>query len=153
MKLFDELVARAATADAAMDELARDEEAQENKRQAYGRLQQLFGEFAGDGYLDEKELSRLMADFKAQGLDTKSLQALYQQLKTTDGTKRVAVSADLAEQIGEQLQDAKYATRDPNFNFKAQTALNIYNQSFDAASRVQKAEHEIYMVAIRHLAG
>ena len=71
--------------------------------------------------------------------------------KDLRGRDRVEVGADLRDKIGNQLRDAKIDTRDPDFAFKTQLLMNEYQQSYDLASRVSKAENEIYMVAIRHL--
>lgn len=148
MKLIDELVTRAESADSQIGEIADQEMAAERRREAYKHLEQEFESMAADGYLDKGELSKLMADFRAQGLDTKALEDIAKDLR---GRDRVEVGADLRDKIGNQLRDAKIDTRDPDFAFKTQLLMNEYQQSYDLASRVSKAENEIYMVAIRHL--
>lgn len=151
MKLIEDLVARAAAADQAMGNMATQEEAAEARRQAYQNLERMFEQMAADGYLDENELGDLMAAFRAQGLDTKTLEELVQQLKDGDGTAGVDVTAGLRGSISDQLRDASMRTRDPSFMFQVQMLTQEYHQSFDLASRAQKAEHDIYMTAIRHL--
>ena len=151
MKLIEELVARAEAADKAMGELATNQEAALARKKAYQKIEQLFEQAAGDGQLDENELEELMARFRAAGLDTQTLENVYDEIKNTDATAGVDVTAELREKIAEQLFDARLDEGDPLFEFKAQQAMATYQQSFDLASRVSKAEHDIYMVAIRNL--
>ncbi|MFO0727918.1 MAG: hypothetical protein U1E65_29330 [Myxococcota bacterium] len=149
MKLIDELVNRAEAADSAIGDIADKEMAAENRRKAYKQLESEFDSMAQDGYLDKAELDKLMADFRAQGLDTTALQDIARDLK---GRDRVEVNTDLKDKIGNQLRDAELETRSaPSDALKTQLLMNQYQQSYDLASRVSKAENEIYMVAIRHL--
>jgi hypothetical protein len=94
-------------------------------------------------------LRDVLGEFRAQGLDTATLDEVYKQLKSADGV--VKVDPQLRNKIGEQLQEAKFSTRDPSMFFQAQDLMSTYHQSFDLASRVSKAEHEAYMTAIKHL--
>ncbi|MCK6547199.1 hypothetical protein L6R52_15215 [Myxococcota bacterium] len=151
MKLIEQLVARAAAADAEMGQLADQVEAQEARRKAYDKVEQMFDQMAADGYLSKDELEALKKEFRAQGLDTAALDQLARELANTDGSTRVGVTTDLRSRIYEQLQDAEYATRDPALIFKTQELVTTYNQSFDLAGRVLKSEHEMYMTAIKHL--
>jgi hypothetical protein len=148
MKLIDQLVGWAGQDDQMMGKLAADESAREQKQQAYGRLGDLFDQMASDGYLSKDEIQQLMAAFKAQGLDTSQLDALYHELKNQD---RVAVTGDVRTGIEDELSDAKQKCTDPDFNFKAQWLVNDYNQNFDTATSVQKDENDMYMTAIRNL--
>jgi D-alanyl-D-alanine carboxypeptidase len=149
MKLVEQLIGVAADADQKMGKLADKEEKALARRQAYGRLESLFDQMAGDGQLSRQELDQLMKEFRAQGLDTATLDEVYKQLKSADGV--VKVDPQLRNKIGEQLQEAKFSTRDPSLFFQAQDLMSTYHQSFDLASRVSKAEHEAYMTAIKHL--
>ncbi|MCC7383652.1 MAG: hypothetical protein IT384_17560 [Deltaproteobacteria bacterium] len=151
MKLIDELVARATAAEDRIGDLADQETKNEQRRAAYGELERMFDKAAGDGYLDQREIQDLMAAFRAQGLDTATLEKLANDLKGRDATSRIDVTGELRDQIADQLRDAKISTNDPHFQFNVQMNMAEYQQSFDLASRVSKAEHEIYMAAIRHL--
>jgi hypothetical protein len=133
MKLVEQLIGVAADADQKMGQLADKEEKSLARRKAYGRLEGLFDQMAGDGQLSRQELDQLMKEFRAQGLDTATLDEVYKQLKSADGV--VKVDPQLRNKIGEQLQEAKFSTRDPNSMFQAQDLMSTYHQSFDLASR------------------
>lgn len=149
MRLVDQLVARAAGADAKAQKLADRAAGQERRREAFGRLGALFDKMAADGKLDRRELGDLMAKFRAGGLDTATLEQLYETLPSTDGA--ADIDAALRTRIGDQLRDAARATEDPGFFFEVQDVMSEYQQSMDLASRVSKAEHDAYMTAIRHM--
>lgn len=150
MKLMDQLIARGEKADRMMGEIADREAIDEQKRMAYAAVGREFDKFASDGYLDKTELDQLLADFKAAGLDTATLEALAKELQGQDGTTRV--TDDLRNAIGEQIREAEFEATNTDFAFEAQTLMSAHHQSYDLASRVSKGEHEIYMAAIKHLA-
>ena len=151
MRLIDDLVSRAAAADAKMGQIADREEARERRRAAYAALERELDRMASDGQLDQKEIQQLMTNFRAQGLDTTTLEEMAQKLRGLDSTASVEVTGELREKLSEQLRDAKADTKDPSFHFEAQELMNEYQQSFDLASRVSKLEHDTYMASIRNL--
>lgn len=153
MKLIDQLIARAAAADAAMGKLAAEGTNNERRKQAYAALERELSRMMSDGVLDQKEMGELMRSFRANGLDTSSLERLAKEMRETDGVVGVAVDSDVRAQLMDELRDARADLHDPAFVFKAQQLTQEYQQTFDLASRVQKAEHEIYMAAIRNLRG
>lgn len=148
MKLIDQLVSRAAGDDRAMGALADQEEARLRREQAYTNLGRQFDQMAADGYIDKDELKSLMAQFRALGLDTKDLEKLADSLKNQD---RVAVTSELRNSVDDELRSAKTSGRDPNFQFKVQALMADYNQCFEVASRVSKAEDDMYKVAIKNM--
>jgi len=152
MKLIDELVAHGEAANQRAGQIADQQEAALNRRKAYNGLEKEFEQMAADGYLDKDEVGRLMAEFRELGLDTSTLAALAKDLNGRDSAGRVGVTAELRDLIGEQLSEARSGARDDGFMFEAQRAINENHLAYDTASRVSKAENEIYMVAIRHLA-
>lgn len=152
MRLVDELIAQAAADDRAAGQLAEKQSENLEKREAYNRLEGLIDQMSGDGYLDRGELDTLMAEFRRQGLDTSQLQKIAGQLQMQDGVERAAVSSDSLFELRTELADARATTsEDVFFHLEAQELMSDYKNRIEAASRVMKAEHEIYMVAIKHL--
>lgn len=153
MKLIDQLIAQGNAANAAAGELGEREEANLKKHQAYQALEGLFGQMCADGNLDAGELDRLFKEFKAQGLDTKTLEELKRQIMNGDGTSRVKVTSDLKSSIMEQIQFADAATHSPDAAFQAQLIMGVHSRSWDLASRVSKAEHDMYSNAVKNMLG
>lgn len=152
MRLVDELIAAAVADDRAAGRLAEKQQQNLDRREAYNRLESMLDRMAGDGYLDREELDTLMREFRAQGLDTEQLQRLAEQLETQDGVSRVEVSAEKLFDLRTELADARSSTADDVFfHLEAQELLSDYKNRIEAASKVMKAEHDIYMVAIKHL--
>lgn len=150
MKLIEELIQRAAAADHKAGTLADQAEASRERRKAYRQLEQLFERAAADGLLDRSEIDELMARFSAAGLTTKELEALRERLQLED-LATVEVDAELRNKIGAHFREAYEGTELDGHNFEVMTTMREYHQSIDLAARVQKAEHEIYMAAIRNL--
>jgi hypothetical protein len=151
MKLLEQLVAVGTEAEQEAGDLAKNEEQRLKRDQAYARLEQMFGSMCADGQLDAKEIEKLMREFRAQGLDTATLQEIQKQLRNGDATSRVAVTDKMKEGIEEQLRLAEQTNNDPMSAFKTQQIMAKHNHAWDLASRVSKSEHEIYMAAIKHL--
>ena len=148
MKVIDDLLSWAAQDDKIMGQMAAEETERQTKGKAYDALQSEFEKMADDGYLDKNELNTLIAQFKAQGLDTTALNQLADSLKNTD---RVAVTSDLRNTIHDEISDKKVSLQDPDFNFKAQVLTSDYNQDIQTVATIQKSEHDKYMTAIRNL--
>ena len=109
---------------------------------------------SADGYLDAGELKELLKEFRAQGLSTRTIEDMITQLNSQDGSSRTQATSEKVTQLRTELFDAKAAAgNDPLFHLKAQELVGTYNKAFDLAARVSKSEHDIYMTAIRHLAG
>ena len=154
MKLIDELVAQAATADGLMGDLAAEGTKNHQRQQAYGKLENTLERMSADGYLDAGELKELLKEFRAQGLSTRTIEDMITQLNSQDGSSRTQATSEKVTQLRAELFDAKAAAgNDPLFHLKAQELVGTYNKAFDLAARVSKSEHDIYMTAIRHLAG
>ena len=141
MKLYDELVGRAGAADASMGRLAEKEMAAETKRRAIRQLDDMLTEMAADGWLDPGEVASLRAEAERLGVD----------LGLPNASGSLKADASLLDEAHMRLGRAVDANTDRGFEFEVQRHLAEYHQSFDAASKVSKAEHEIYMAAIKNL--
>jgi signal peptidase I len=74
MKLLEQLIDDGLSAESAAGDLAAEQEQREKRGQAYQKLESTFAQMCADGNLDGKEVAQLMKEFRAQGLDTKTLQ-------------------------------------------------------------------------------
>jgi hypothetical protein len=151
MKLLEQLVQVGTEAEHEAGELAKNEEQRMKRDQAYQRLEGMFASMCADGQLDGAEIDKLMREFRAQGLDTATLQEIQKQLRNGDATSRVKVTPQMQQSIEEQLQLAEQQNQDPMAAFKTQQLMAKHAHAWDTAARVMKAEHEIYMAAIKHL--
>lgn len=151
MKLIEQLIGRAARADAEMGQLAARGAEAERRKMAYKGIERELERMMGDGLLTQEEMGELIRAYRAEGLDTSSLEALAAHMREHDGVVGVAVDGDDRSDLLDELRMAGRAQDDPNFNFKAQELISEYRESFDLASRVQKSEHDMYMTAIRNM--
>lgn len=140
MKLFDELMGRAAAADAAMADMAKRGFANEARRQAIQKLDDDLRRMASDGFLDPDEVAALSAQAEALGIDL--------SLPSKNGSR--LVPGDL-EGARDAIDEAYDATHDFGFEYEVQRLVSEHQESVTAASKVSKAEHEMYMAAIRNL--
>ncbi|MBK6685802.1 MAG: hypothetical protein IPG45_15125 [Deltaproteobacteria bacterium] len=139
MKLMEELIDRAGQADRQMYELGSQELAQDARRRGLQQLGAELDRLAADGWLESEELEQLREQAEALGVSL-SLP-----------TGRTEVTPRELEELRVQIDLAKAGAKTPGFEFEAQRLLGEYSQAFDLASRVSKAEHEIYLVAIKNL--
>lgn len=151
MKLIDQLLGRAAAADEQMGRLAAQGNRSEARKKATKDLEHKLQGMTQDGVLDQEEMRELLAAYRAEGLDTSTLEELARQMGALDGVVGVKVDGDVRARLSDELREAGHQFEDPFFNFQAQQLVTEYNQSFDLASRVLKAEHEMYMAAVRNL--
>ncbi|MEQ9496905.1 MAG: hypothetical protein RIT81_08600 [Deltaproteobacteria bacterium] len=152
MKLIEELVARATAAEKKAGDLAEQQANVLARQQAYDKLQSLFDGAAADGQLSAEELESLMLGFRDAGLDTSELEKLYDDVKNMDSTQGADVTNELRNAIFDQIHEARIeADTDPFFHFNAQQVMSEHHQAMDLAARVSKAEHDMYMTAVRNL--
>lgn len=151
MKLVEELINRAATADAKMGRLAHQEQNAERRKKAFSNIENQLDRMMQDGVLSSEEIESAKAQFRQAGLDTSTLENLALQMQDMDGVTGVEVDSDMRLAFDEQFREAKASLDNPWFNFQAQELVGEYKESIDLAARVQKAEHEMYMAAIRNM--
>lgn len=139
MKLMEELIDRAGQADRQMYELGTQELAQDARRRGLQQLGADLDRMAADGWLESEELEQLREQAEALGVSLSM------------PTGRTEVTPRELEELRVQIDLAKAGAKTPGFEFEAQRLLGEYSQAYDLASRVSKAEHEIYLVAIKNL--
>ena len=139
MKLMEELIERAGEADQQMYELGTQELAQDARRRGLQQLGVELDRMAADGWLESEELEQLRRQAEALGVSLSM------------PTGRTEATPLELEELRVQIDLAKAGAKTPSFEFEAQRLLGEYSQAFDLASRVSKAEHEIYLVAIKNL--
>jgi hypothetical protein len=154
-EIMNELVNSAMADDAAAGEIAGAVEQRLKKREEYNKLETLLNQYGADGMLDKNELESLMAEFKRQGLDTKTLHKLLDKLKNgetavrlDDNNSHLLLGLQLEIQNGKASTDAS-----PMENFKIQMILASYKNKMDGASNVSKADHNIGMTIIKTMVG
>jgi hypothetical protein len=148
MAFISELVSSAEQDNQQMGQLAQSEQKNETKQEALAQLELLLQTHSADGYIDKASIDELLKDFKAQGLDTTTLQHLASELKNGD---KVPISANEVNSIYMELEWAKRGTTDPLFNFKASQLMTDFNQKYETASTTSKVENDTYMTAIRNM--
>jgi hypothetical protein len=139
MKLMEELIGRAERADREMFEIADREQAADAQRSRLDALERELGKMSADGFLDQDELAKLRAEAERLGIE----------LSLPTGATEV--TGAIRDRLDIELDTAKAATRNKGLEWDAQRLMGEYTQSFDLASRVSKAEHEMYLVAIKNL--
>ena len=153
MKLVEIFTELAGEAEENLGNLANRQEANLQRREALQQIEARFHQMAADGYIDEKEMGELMRSLSAQGLDSSSLRALFQELKGADSSVRgdnEKKFADALESlIGGEIDKTRDSNSDIQFQIQLETA-DATNYGF-AASQLSKQEHQVYMHIIGNL--
>ncbi|MFO0727523.1 MAG: hypothetical protein U1E65_27345 [Myxococcota bacterium] len=150
MKIEDACLAAAGEANRRASKMAAEQAASIERQKAYDAIERELDQMTADGDLDPAELAKLKEELRAQGLDTGTLDALAQGLRTQDGVERRKATSAIRDALYDELEAKKRALPrlDP---FAVQEVVAAYQNAMDMASRASKASSDNDMVAIRHL--
>ncbi len=153
MDITNYFIESATQADGELRNLAGQQLSNLERKKVLAQIESRLEEMAADGVLDEGEMKELSARFKAAGLDDRGLMQLYNELKGADASVRGDNVKKLESLISGKIDDAENLVSDnqADLNFKIQLTMDEFTNGIDGASRLMKAEHDAYMVAIRHL--
>lgn len=153
MELVDVFKQLALDAEGRMHGLANRRLSNAERREALNKLKAKFEAMAEDGYIDPQELEELLRSLSAEGLDSQSLAALYDQLKASDSTVRAEDGSKFEEAFDDMMDEALRQAQDNEADtaFEIQVAVSDASHYADAAGKLLTAEHKVYMNLIANM--